>query len=227
MDKDRLSKLTAALYRVSDLMPNEEPLKWGLRKIGVSLYELVSLAQNESAPVKDRVQAKETVDRLIDDLLRLLDLARSATFISDINHSVLVREYRSVSQALHRLEEGDALVKLPAPRQSTEKNSFATSGESDTQQRSNSNFEASVSRGSVARLPSAQAHVQPSSASSREARIIDFLAAHPWSGRGELMSLFGGEMSEKTLQRTLVTLLSGEKIQKTGDKRWCRYALAS
>ena len=221
MDKDRLSKLTAALYRVSDLMPNEEPLKWGLRKIAVSLYELVSLAQNESAPVKDRVEAKETVDRLVDDLLRLLDLARSATFVSDINHSVLVREYRSVTQALHHLEEGDALVRLPAPRQSMERVSSTTQEQEQT--KSTTNVQPSGELKAVSK-PSISV---PASASSREARIVDFLAAHPWSGRGELMSLFGGEMSEKTLQRTLVSLLETKKIQKTGDKRWCRYALSS
>lgn len=225
MDRDRLSKLTAALYRVSDLMPNEEPLKWGLRKIGVALYELVSLAQNESAPIKDRVQAKETIDRLVDDLLRLLDLARSATFVSDINHSVLVREYRSLEQSLHRLEEGDELVKLPIPRQTTDR-SLATnqsSLEQDVTRAIATNRTTNNDRPTAQRI----SHIPPSSANSRETRILDFLALHPWSGRGELMSLFGGEMSEKTLQRALVALSEAKKIQKTGDKRWCRYALAS
>jgi len=206
-------------------MPNEEPLKWGLRKIGVSLYELVSLAQNESAPIKDRMQAKETIDRLVDDLLRLLDLARSATFVSDMNHSVLVREYRSLEQSLHRLEEGDELVKLPIPRQSAER-SLATNQSSSEQENARPlpiNRSVSNERPAAPRI----SHIPPSSANSRETRILDFLALHPWSGRGELMSLFGGEMSEKTLQRTLVTLFEAKKIQKTGDKRWCRYALAS
>lgn len=226
MDKDRLSKLTAALYRVSDLMPNEEPLKWGLRKIGVSLYELVSLAQNESAPIKERMQAKETIDRLVDDLLRLLDLARSATFVSDINHSVLVREYRSVTQSLHRLEEGDAIVKLPAPRVASERPaSVMQQPEQVSAAQVPQSERAPITQNSPTQPR--KMNIPPTSASSREGRILDFLAAHPWSGRGELMSLFGGEMSEKTLQRTLVTLLESEKIQKQGDKRWCRYALSA
>jgi len=205
-------------------MPNEEPLKWGLRKIGVSLYELVSLAQNESAPIKDRMQAKETIDRLVDDLLRLLDLARSATFVSDVNHSVLVREYRSLEQSLHRLEEGDELVKLPIPRQVDRlPTTNQSSPEQDTARLVPNNRVTSNDRPVTPRI----SHIPPSSANSRETRILDFLALHPWSGRGELMSLFGGEMSEKTLQRTLVTLFESKKIQKTGDKRWCRYALVS
>ena len=36
---DRIQKLTAALYRVTDLLSDKEPLKWTLRDKALNLYD--------------------------------------------------------------------------------------------------------------------------------------------------------------------------------------------
>ena len=46
---ERLQKLTAALYRVTDLFSDKEPLKWSLRDNAIELYsKIMSIRRNQS-----------------------------------------------------------------------------------------------------------------------------------------------------------------------------------
>lgn len=92
--KDRAQKITEALYRVTDLFPEQEPLKWLLRKEGVNILNNVIVLESDSPHA--RVKGLETASQMIPRILCVLELASSGTLISNLNFEVLRREYSSL-----------------------------------------------------------------------------------------------------------------------------------
>jgi len=91
--KDKTKKLTGALYRVTDLMSDREPLKWTLRNKGVSLYDNITSFDS----IKDK---NATINEIMDSLAQIvsvLDLCANGTnSISVLNFEILKREYENL-----------------------------------------------------------------------------------------------------------------------------------
>ncbi len=91
---DRIQKITEALYRVTDLLSDKEPLKWQLRDSAIELFDFLMVAEN-----KELIGA-ENIFYSIHKMNRLLQLAYSScAVVASINFEVLSREYRSLSDA--------------------------------------------------------------------------------------------------------------------------------
>jgi len=86
---DKIQKLTNALYRVTDLYSDKEPLKWTLRDGGVEVYSKVSsfVSLKQSAMVLDDVIVS------ISQIINVLNVASTGLFISDLNFEILKKEY--------------------------------------------------------------------------------------------------------------------------------------
>ena len=92
---EKIKKITEALYRVTELFSDKEPLKWQMRTTGLELFNF--LTSNEEKEIFD---ANKIFD-LIRQLNRLLQLAyASSTFVSSINFEILRREYLSLSDSI-------------------------------------------------------------------------------------------------------------------------------
>ncbi|MBI5742212.1 MAG: hypothetical protein HZA25_00010 [Candidatus Niyogibacteria bacterium] len=107
---DRARRITEALYRVTDLFSDEEPVKWLLRNDAVKIFSRLSALEDNvlSARVKDI----EGVSQVIGRILQSLELASSGAFISHINFEVLKREY----SALKEFIGANTAVLLPQPQ---------------------------------------------------------------------------------------------------------------
>lgn len=88
---DRVQRITAALYRVTEMFSDSEPVKWLLRKDAIEIFNKLSAL--EKSILNERVKDIDAASRTIDHLLRALELASSGTFISRVNFEVLKREY--------------------------------------------------------------------------------------------------------------------------------------
>jgi hypothetical protein len=234
MSLERVTRVSEALYRVTDLMPDEEPLKWTLRAKAIQLVELMS-AVSSSTSLKGRADISIQITQLIDALTRLLDIAAGASFISRVNFDVLQREYG----LLRDLPNAQEFVLFPistaapAPTVEKEKSVVASSAEAVspammTTQRAPQVAGVSPSKkvANEVRPREVQgARTTPQKDSERSTRILSYLGAHPWASRGDVAAIFGREISEKTLQRELAHLVDTGVIRKEGEKRWCRYSL--
>ncbi|PIR70281.1 MAG: hypothetical protein COU46_02395 [Candidatus Niyogibacteria bacterium CG10_big_fil_rev_8_21_14_0_10_42_19] len=101
--RSRAQKITEALYRVTDLFPKEEPLKWVLRKEGVDI--LNNFIKMEFSTLHERARIiDETTDK-ISEIFCLLELASAGTYISKINFEVLEREYKGLSDTVRDKRE--------------------------------------------------------------------------------------------------------------------------
>lgn len=81
---EKALKLATALYMVTDIMSEKEPLKWHLRERAVSLIE----ANNSN------------IVSVINDTVAILTIARIARAVSQMNADVLESEFRLLGETL-------------------------------------------------------------------------------------------------------------------------------
>ena len=108
--KDKVQRLTKAVYRVTDLYTDREPLKWTLRNNALSLHtKLSTIIKEISNPsVKEELSNNHVVsfrelDEIMDLINRVVDLlgvASASTFVSGFNFEILEREYLSLGSFL-------------------------------------------------------------------------------------------------------------------------------
>lgn len=77
---DRIKKLTNALYRVTELLSDKEPLKWTLRDKAINIYDNF---------LKDKYI-------VLSDIIDMLDLFSPESSISNLNYDILKKEYKNL-----------------------------------------------------------------------------------------------------------------------------------
>lgn len=106
---DRIKKVTNALYKVTDFLPDREPVKWVLRDTGINiLMNSVSVEEEKSSPKK--VDAMREILHSLRKIINALELAGSSGFISEINFEILKREYQKIEEALRSTEKSSDQV---------------------------------------------------------------------------------------------------------------------
>lgn len=91
---EHTQKITEALYRITDVFPDREPLKWYLRKEGLSIFKIFLNIQDSST--YERIRYVDKIESIIPHMIHGLELASLGTFISRINFEVLSREYNAL-----------------------------------------------------------------------------------------------------------------------------------
>ena len=99
---ERLQKLTEALYRVTDLFSDKEPLKWSLRDNAIELYSKLTSIRRNSSNFQDVI---EYANRII----RILEIASTGTIVSSMNFDILRKEYINLMSVV----EGNKEVIIP------------------------------------------------------------------------------------------------------------------
>ena len=233
--REKVLRLTEALYRTTDLFSDNEPLKWSLRE---SAIQVLNAASTLSAnPRYEELRDFYRIDKLIDSVLIKTNLAASGTFIARINFDVLEREYIAIKNTLispsflkngfmlnklsslpiaelaigileekHR-DNGNASQKLTERIEETEK-------EAAQQQDDNK---------SLSDNPSVK--MSEMAMSERKNAILKLIGERGPSGVGDLTRLLDASVSEKTVQRDLTSLVESGILRKEGEKRWRRYYL--
>lgn len=93
-------RLVTALYLVTDLLSDNEPIKHGLRKNAVALLSSMnSLAQLE---VKDRVAELKVSLKAATEIISLLHVAVTTGIVSQMNGELLMDGFRSLQAVLEK-----------------------------------------------------------------------------------------------------------------------------
>lgn len=87
----KAEKLTTALYLVSDIMSDKEPMKWTMRETGVEILSDVTVSSTGATSA--RITDLRHVMKKIEKIISFLDIAQSTRMISEMNASVLKKEY--------------------------------------------------------------------------------------------------------------------------------------
>lgn len=204
--KERALQITEALYRTTELFSDAEPLKWSLR-------------QNALDILNSGEQDLGRVETLMKNLFLKLELASSGTFISKMNFDVLKREYSNLLSKMLSYKDGyQALLDNISRPIEVRQNGIVESKQiSDAKKAENEHIGKKVS----AKKPSYVSNGEGDS--GRQGVIVNALKDKGPSSIGDLVSVFGSSISEKTIQRELNALVNAGTIKKEGEKRWRRY----
>ncbi len=214
----KTEKIASALYLLSNLLSDSEPLKWRFRSIGL---ELVSDSVNSK-------QAEKVSANLV-RLISLLEVGRIAGLVSQMNFEIFKAELESV---IGIVEVG--------PNNSSPKglllsdHFFATDTARPIVNRSE-NFVSNVgTRPTVLSDKMSVKKDTPKPKPNRQEIILSLLKTNGQNsgdianggglGIKDFVAAISG-CSEKTIQRELADMISKGQIKKAGEKRWSRYSL--
>ena len=97
INEERISKLTSATYKVTDLFADKEPLKFAIRRACLDvLSSYVSCIENTSLEIKKQFAQKGEIQSKV--LIRYFVLAEHQDWIDPKNFEILEIEYSSVNQ---------------------------------------------------------------------------------------------------------------------------------
>ena len=94
----RMEKLTTALYLVTDIMSEKEPMKWKAREGVVDLLSDITIAS--SLPVSEQMTVLRNCIKKTEKVIAFLDVAQSAHLMTEMNASMLKKEYLALKDNL-------------------------------------------------------------------------------------------------------------------------------
>ncbi len=245
----KTERITTALYLITNLLPQEEPLKWKLREKGIDLMSHVlrfGTGSSEADAHPDIV-----VVPLIIELISLLEVSYVSQAISEMNFIVLKREYEQVidlfeKARVRRRENGregymipksffdlpyeSSLMELLKEDEKAEEMNKKTTGALktfDTKENLYKGRSAELDEVTmpIARMPRNDAVRNPRSKSRRETIIVT-LRQQGKSSIKDVIKVVRG-CSEKTVQRELLSLVKEGVVMKEGERRWSMYSLVA
>ncbi len=218
---DKIQRLTGALYRVTDLYLDKEPIKWTLRDNALNLYtSLMSVIR----PGRMSVRTSSDIDEILNSISQIvctLELASLGGFVSDINFDVLKKEYVLLKAFLEG-KKGDFV----SSQKLIESEIVSIAGDETFAVPANGASPEENRPGRKSAPSSAPANRKSPFAGSgeRKAKIVDFLRGNGKKTVKDIAVMFQG-VSEKTVQRYLLNMVEAGELAAEGQKRWRRYRL--
>jgi len=237
----KTEKLVTAIYMITNFIKDNEPLKWKIRETALSLMELnlewgiVSLSER-----RELIKEYQTVAL---EIVSLTGVAHHSGLISEMNYGVIAREFNAVVSTIDKEENRKAneqtVILDPG---------FFDTRESEPQKTETMTIERALpAKGQQLRtsLPQPQTSkterkpeylplkdIQEKKAKSedskdgRQAIIIKLLSKKSGLGIKDFVESIKG-VSEKTIQRELLSMVASGVLKKEGERRWSTYSLAS
>jgi hypothetical protein len=204
MELKRTEKLVSGLYLLTSFFDEKEPLKWKLRDLG---SKLVSNGEKRN---------------IVLEIMSLLTIAKNAGLVSETNFDIIHREFsimvpqgQTLGEVFKRLEEKEVQVQPQNQERITEKPSLYLASSIPKSQIIKDRIHRETPKEGVVAVKK----------NSRQSIILNLLKKKKEIMIKDVSPLIAG-VSEKTIQRELLALVSSGILRKIGEKRWSRYSLA-
>ncbi|KKS13889.1 MAG: hypothetical protein UU71_C0040G0003 [Parcubacteria group bacterium GW2011_GWB1_41_6] len=206
---DKCRKITEALYRVTDLMPEQEPLKWSLRERAMGIFSKIT--ELKDIPIYKKARNLEEIIHSTSGILNFLELASAASFISQLNFEVLKREYLALVNFIEDRKE-EFLPTEPVLIQPLPSNINSLTQANDKGHNRQNN-----------KISAKEMSVKDDI--DRKSKIIAILNNNKdWVSIKDIIFAFK-DVGPKTVQRELSAMISEGLLKTIGEKRWRKYAL--
>jgi hypothetical protein len=216
----KTEKVVTALYLITNLVSDIEPIKWQIRKMSVSLVsDTLNLKRLSAAQYK---QAITGIVVTISEIISLFKIASISDHISPMNSAVLQRELTllighlesmrpdATSNSNLILSQDYFNVPEPIPVSGDVSRTFSSKGQYRTP--------ISVKDNQTQQTP------KDNLKDNRHEKILQLLKAGKPLGIKDFVKEIKG-CSEKTLQRELLSMVEKGVLKKTGERRWSVYSL--
>jgi hypothetical protein len=246
-------KIITALYMVTGLISDKEPLKWRTRTLAGELLALANRLKDTFSAERDELV--HTIKSHVLEMTSLLDIARFAGLMSEMNSTIIQNELaelgnifgepgsrfandmNSESLLIDKSFFDDRVSEGTEYRRQHGGHGSDPSSTKKPDQRSVSHGGYAAPRVSInkgqnpgprARVADAENREEPGKAEKKEKRRESILGIVRSKGAVTIkdVSLTMREVSEKTIQRELLALVDEGILKKEGERRWSRYSLA-
>ncbi len=236
----KVSRIGAALYLITDLIKDTEPLKWSLRKEALEAMSFIGSFKDIA------VSARDILSHL-SGVRSLLEIGKISKNISEMNCAVLEKEIAEIYELLHKENQGVGsfsddfffVEKTENPTLHTftsgvfgtpvKQNPFYGSQGSSSykghDKGQNNNVLYKNERREIVRDVSSVKEDREKNKGQRRDEILRIIKSKPNLTIKDITVVIK-DCSEKTIQRELISLLSIGLIKKTGERRWSRYTIA-
>jgi hypothetical protein len=238
---NKTNKLISALYMVTDIMDKEEPLRNKLRSLGANVISDI-YSFNKGHSFFNQVNSK------VSEILSFLEIASSVGIISEMNCSILTKEFielkESITETISKNRENwleEFLTSSPDKGRIEEGlrgrgNSIGHTTRIGVQKGSTLLKALSRVEGKTLSKGVSNRSLDLSKTKRREEIVLIIKDKMKNSANFDGMTITdiksnGHEMlascGEKTLQRELISMVLERILKKTGEKRWSKYSLGS
>jgi hypothetical protein len=225
----KTEKIVAALYLVTNLISDIEPIKWQIRKISIGLMSDILAFKRLFSPGSRQTAAG--LMTTISEIISLLKIASLSEHISSMNYSVIQKELVLLMDSLQNVHTGvvgsgslvlpqdffhvpDPIPPQGSPTNYSVPSVFPSKGQYKTSPSIKDNQTSQTPKDSSKDVKD-----------SRRDTMLRLLKA----GKPLGIKDFAKEIkdcSEKTIQRELIAMVENGVLKKTGERRWSLYSLA-
>lgn len=225
---ERVKKLVTAVYLVTNLISETDPLRHNIRDFSIKTLSLVG----RSSAGRSVSEVQQEIQVLIKKIVEMLEVAFFSGYVSEMNFSVLKSEFDLFLEEMSDYENAQGTINAESLKSSS--------------QVGNKPYKQHVGDINNSRMSGKNAGFgsdsvnNPSNNDQRQSPRKNVVEAKKNSRREAILSIMRrrGEVnikdissvvincSEKTIQRELLELVESGMIKKMGERRWSTYSLA-
>jgi len=232
----KTERIVTAIYLLTGLMPDKEPMKERLRTLATEMLENV-------LGMSERVWGEETYQKnllnAVYEVSTLFDIAENAKMLSKMNHEIINTELGKLANFLitsssnyssakiafeHNLFDGNYNFvpeqNYQAKSDPQETETDFSKGQKDIKDNSKSNV---LNKMSVIKIPKTEKVIKDKS--NRQEIIVSMLKDGAKLNIKDIAKNIKN-CSEKTIQRELISMVAKGVLKKEGERRWSKYFLA-
>lgn len=198
----KTEKIVAALYIVSNLIKDKEPIKWKLREKSMTFMSSALTLNDDQSFDKDFAIRAIFSDAL--EILSTLSLAHMGGLLSTMNYEILRSEIEKVTTLL--------------------KDNLIQERESKGYVLSESFFKEDIVLNKKSATPLKDISSAVPKKNTRQEVIIDLLKTKSNLTIKDVAQVVT-DCSEKTIQRELLSLVEKGIVIREGERRWSKYSL--
>jgi len=208
MEKSQIIKLTVVLYRVTELFPKREPLKFSLRKKANDILAEFVLYSADNPVVLAKVDKQKFLMRILNNIevvQAFFSLAKTQDWLRPENFLVLKQEYSKITE---QVRQALAVEKETAKKEVITRVSAVKEP---------------IKRESPVREQETVAiSTSPAGLKSRHKQIIKFVKSRGVAQVKDVKEILP-EVTKRTLRRDFDFLLKQGLVQRRGDKNMTEY----
>lgn len=212
----KTEKIVSALYLVTGLLKDNEPMKWELREGGMSLLSILMTLNGPEAVDKNRLLQSFFSSSI--QIISFLNISFVSGLVSEMNSSILVHEITSLVDYLKH----NSISQAHPSGFILSDSFFAVDHSIHSPQDS--------SKGHITAPKSNQTNkgndlMIKDKKDSRKNAIVGLLKKDSKLTIKDFVKVIA-DCSEKTIQRELIDLVEKGIVKKEGERRWSTYSLA-
>ena len=218
----KTERLTTAMYMVTNLFSDSEPMKWTLRK---KMSELLSF----TVGYKDLHQTNyynfsHEVKTKILELISLLEVSSRSGLVSPMNFSIIKQEFSKLLSVLDKAENKENENSNKSAFNSSFFNVLNTNKKIETEVAHSNINNPEINKGQYIKDTKIIKDSSVVKRNYRQTVILNLIRKNKEIDIKDITKVIT-DCSEKTIQRELMSLIESGVIKKIGERRWSKYSL--